>query len=314
MALPLTLPGFTDPAAGARRMLAAQVEQLNQWQWDGCNSWSGAGGRHEDRNGEAGTMAETVHSVLDWAFSIEGSDLASACRAVRDKLHILDVVQVVQDFIASLLYVTVAAEPQPTPQGQHASTKHQLAEFLYQLCGLSEPSEQSSSSANVRAALVEPCKSCVCCHIAIQETMGFLCFVHHFVTTSSTASMGPEHLPRHIEEGVLLMLHIVVKLCSSVHDDCFLVAQRFDHLQWWPRYERLRRDCPVTSWPLTTWASFQQAWLDMEQAVFKLQKRVALFQMQTGQRSGRRGPRHARPSAGFVSFPPPLPKVELAGS
>ena len=28
MALPLTLPGFTDPAAGARRMLAAQVGRL----------------------------------------------------------------------------------------------------------------------------------------------------------------------------------------------------------------------------------------------------------------------------------------------
>ena len=44
---------------------------------------------------------------------------------------------------------------------------------------------------------------------------------------------------RHMEDGVLELLHLVTTLSSALHEDCFLVAQRSDHLQWWPRYEQL---------------------------------------------------------------------------
>ncbi|CAE7209801.1 unnamed protein product [Symbiodinium sp. CCMP2456] len=309
MALPLTLPGFTDPAAGARRTLAAQVEQLKQW--DGSRSWSG--GRQEESRGE---VVETVRSILDWASSIDGSDLAPAFHAVRDKLDIRDVVVVVRDFIGSLLYVAVAAEHQhsQSKQGGTATAKRQLSELLCELCGFREQSTHSGATHS-RGGLAEPCKCCTCCHIAIQEALSLLRFVHYFMTTSCADESSERHLPRHMEDGVLELLHLVTTLSSALHEDCFLVAQRSDHLQWWPRYEQLRRDCPVASWPLTAWASFQQLWLDAEQAAFKLQKRVALFRLQTAQ--GRQGQgqraRHARPSAGFVSFPPRLPKVELTG-
>ncbi|CAE7746525.1 unnamed protein product [Symbiodinium sp. CCMP2592] len=321
MALPLTLPGFTDPAAGARRTLAAQVcatpsssggpkvEQLKRW--DGSRSWSA--GRHEESRGE---VVETVRSILDWASSIDGSDLAPAFRAVRDKLDIRDVVVVVRDFVGSLLYVAVAAEPQLSHSQQGGNAKRQLSELLCELCGLYEQPAHFSRATHSRAGLAEPCKCCTCCHIAIQEALSLLRFVHYFMTACADES-SERNLPRHMEDGVLELLHLVTTLSSALHEDCFLVAQRSDHLQWWPRYEQLRRDCPVPSWPLTAWASFQQLWLDAEQAAFKLQKRVALFRMQTAQgRQGRggQGVRHARPSAGFVSFPPRLPKVELTGS
>ena len=144
---------------------------------------------------------ETVRSILEWASSMEGSaELAPACRAVRDKLAMRDVVSVVQEFIGSLLYVALAAE---NAQGKHAGDETgQLADFLYQLCGLREQAEQSSSSgAHVRAALVEPCKSCACCHIAIQESMNLLRFVHNFATCSSGAATSEtpcfeQRLPR----------------------------------------------------------------------------------------------------------------------
>lgn len=262
---------------------------------------------------------ETVRSILDWASSIDGSDLAPAFHAVRDKLDIRDVVVVVRDFIGSLLYVAVAAEHQQSQSKQSGNAKRQLSELLCELCGLREQSAHSGATHS-RAGLAEPCKCCTCCHIAIQEALSLLRFVHYFMTTSCADESSERHLPRHMEDGVLELLHLVTTLSSALHEDCFLVAQRSDHLQWWPRYEQLRRDCPVASWPLTAWASFQQLWLDAEQAAFKLQKRVALFRMQMAPmpqgRQGRGGQRarHARPSAGFVSFPPRLPKVELTGS
>ena len=149
---------------------------------------------------------ETVRSVLDWASSIEGQgyDLAPACRAVRDKLGIRDVLRVVQDFVGSLLYVVIAAEAKNS-HGKDVNAKDQLTDFLYQLCGLHEQSESSSSSTRVCAALVEPCKSCACCHIALREALNILRFVHHFTSTESAASssetVSEQHLPRHSQHS-----------------------------------------------------------------------------------------------------------------
>ena len=52
-----------------------------------------------------------------------------------------------------------------------------------------------------------------------------------------------------MEDGLLLLLDVVVKLSSNLHEDCFLVAERFDHLKWWPQYEQ-RLPCLGNIFPL----------------------------------------------------------------
>ena len=148
-------------------------------------------GRHEESRGE---VVETVRSILDWASSIDGSDLAPAFRAVRDKLDIRDVVVVVRDFMGSLLYVAVAAERQLSHSQQGGNAKRQLSELLCELCGLYEQPAHLSGATHSRVGLAEPCKCCTCCHIAIQEALSLLRFVHYFMTACADSS--ERSLPR----------------------------------------------------------------------------------------------------------------------
>ena len=208
------------------------------------------------------------------------SSVESACLAVRKKLDFLPVAFAVRESVSSLLYVVVMAE---WKQNGQVGGKGHLAESIYQICGLRDsiPGRQHALASG--QAFKEPCGPCKCCHITIQEALSLLHFLH-----KSLCGEGPntvqvqEQISKHVEDGIVLLLQILIQLSSHVHEACYLAAhQASSQFGWRPLYEEIRQKCTLVSWPhMHSWSSFERSLQGMEVSFAKLERRVALVELQ----------------------------------
>eukprot|EP00438_Fugacium_kawagutii_P005735 Skav234142 [mRNA] locus=scaffold361:118289:122859:- [translate_table: standard] len=198
----------------------------------------------------------------------------AACLAVRKKLDCFTVAFAVRESVSSLLYVAVMAESKQAGQLVEGG-KGQLAEIVYQICGLRDnglPRQPSCASSQRK----EPCAECKCCHIAIQEALSLLQFLHKSLWQDPSAQVLEQTLSKHVEDGIVLLLQILIQLSSQLHETCYLAAHRASsQFGWRPLYEEIRQRCTLVSWPhMYAWSSFERSLHLMELSFSKLERRV----------------------------------------
>ena len=217
----------------------------------------------------------------------QDSCLKAACLAVRKKLDSFVVSFAVREFVSNLLYLSVMAESKNAEQ-RAVGDKGQLAEIVYQICGLRDDLQEKQplhTSADSRSW--EPCAQCKCCHITIQEALSLLQVLHKSLSSkkaSENLECPPfEQIPKHVEDGIILLLQILTQISSQVHEACYLAAHRASsQLRWRNLYEDIRQSCFCgVSWPhLRRWKFFEGSLESMEISFAKLERRVALMELQ----------------------------------
>lgn len=202
----------------------------------------------------------------------------AACLAVRKKLDFMTVAFAVRESVSSLLYVVVMAESKQAGQ-LVGGGKGQLAETIYQICGLRDKSETFASGSAFKSK--EPCCRCKCCHITIQEALSLLQFLHKSLCGEGNNGIQ-EQISKHVEDGLVLLLQILIQLSSQVHEACYLAAHRASsQFGWRTLYEEIRQKCTLVSWPhMFAWTSFERSLQGMEISFAKLERRVAMLELQ----------------------------------
>ncbi len=216
----------------------------------------------------------------------QDSCLKAACLAVRKKLDSFVVSFAVREFVSNLLYLSVMAESKNAEQ-RAVGDKGQLAEIVYQICGLRDDlHEKQSLHTSSDSRSWEPCAQCKCCHITIQEALSLLQVLHKSLSSkkaSENLECPPEQIPKHVEDGIILLLQILTQISSQVHEACYLAAHRASsQLRWRNFYEDIRQSCFCgVSWPhLRRWNFFERSLETMEISFAKLERRVALMELQ----------------------------------
>eukprot|EP00435_Cladocopium_sp_Y103_P073925 s29_g45.t2 len=289
-------------------LIAAVTQQVHQASQD--DSSGGTGDFNQSQSQKDGLPDKEKHQ------KVQRNCVKAACLAVRKKLDFMTVAFAVRESVSSLLYVVVMAESKQAGQ-LVGGGKGQLAESIYQICGLrdSVPGRQSETFAPGSAVKSkEPCGRCKCCHITIQEALSLLQFLHKSLCGEGNNSIQ-EQISKHVEDGIVLLLQILIQLSSQLHEGCYLAAHRASsQFGWRTLYEEIRQKCTLVSWPhMFAWTSFERSLQGMEISFAKLERRVALLELQE-RRLQCRMSRCVCPSAGFLSFPPALPKVDVVQS
>eukprot|EP00927_Polykrikos_kofoidii_P021537 TRINITY_DN20343_c0_g1_i1.p1 TRINITY_DN20343_c0_g1~~TRINITY_DN20343_c0_g1_i1.p1 ORF type:complete len:373 (-),score=57.28 TRINITY_DN20343_c0_g1_i1:128-1246(-) len=179
------------------------------------------------RNGRSEGVSESLPEAMN------------GCEELRRLLRLRPVVRVVREFVGGLLYVVVTS--QPLEEDVHSwSRRAQLVEFLHVLCGIKEPGVDPeiwhSRAGKGRDSF--PCPECACRHVAIQEALSLVRYLHDFVGGSgefagcahaSTTEGGESRhgvLPLHMADGLGVLVEASSDLVSALHPRCSGVVVR----------------------------------------------------------------------------------------
>ncbi|CAK9084425.1 unnamed protein product [Durusdinium trenchii] len=195
-----------EPAGSSTQLIQTTRALLNLFAASllacAANRRSEAGDRTRE---DASAEFSTVHR------SVRGS--------LHRKLHLGAVSYAVREFVSSLLYVAVMSEAQRDSLG-----KSSVEEVIYEMCGAVHDDAVELANEKARSATV-PCSMCVCCHLGIQEALSLLRFLHKSLS-GHCSPFTSEQLPKYLEDGVLLLLRILINLSSFLHEGCYLTAHQ----------------------------------------------------------------------------------------